>query len=145
MLRRATSAHIVLWLAVAGLFLALPVVAEEAKPAATEPSVAAGSGEEQRAAAAARCQKCGDGYCARSCENEFTCPADCAPQTTASAARCGKCGDGRCVPQCGETATSCPADCGATESSAATNDSTGKCEPSKRAESAQARPDPKRD
>lgn len=25
---------------------------------------------------------------------------------------CGKCGDGRCVPQCGETATSCPVDCG---------------------------------
>jgi hypothetical protein len=25
---------------------------------------------------------------------------------------CGKCGDGACVRQCGETATSCPADCG---------------------------------
>ena len=24
--------------------------------------------------------RCGDGYCARSCENERTCPADCAPQ-----------------------------------------------------------------
>jgi hypothetical protein len=27
-------------------------------------------------------------------------------------AMCGKCGDGTCVKQCGETATSCPADCG---------------------------------
>lgn len=27
-------------------------------------------------------------------------------------ARCGKCGDGQCVPQCGETAQSCPRDCG---------------------------------
>ena len=28
--------------------------------------------------AAASCQRCGDGYCARSCENAQTCPADCA-------------------------------------------------------------------
>jgi hypothetical protein len=27
-------------------------------------------------------------------------------------AMCGRCGDGACVRQCGETATSCPADCG---------------------------------
>ena len=25
---------------------------------------------------------------------------------------CGKCGDGYCAKQCGETATSCPKDCG---------------------------------
>jgi hypothetical protein len=25
---------------------------------------------------------------------------------------CGKCGDGYCAKQCGETATSCPSDCG---------------------------------
>lgn len=25
---------------------------------------------------------------------------------------CGKCGDGACVRSCGETATTCPADCG---------------------------------
>lgn len=25
----------------------------------------------------ASCQKCGDGYCAKSCENERTCPQDC--------------------------------------------------------------------
>jgi hypothetical protein len=31
-------------------------------------------GEQQGAAA---CQRCGDGYCARSCENAQTCPADC--------------------------------------------------------------------
>ena len=28
----------------------------------------------------AACQRCGDGFCARSCENERTCPQDCAPQ-----------------------------------------------------------------
>jgi hypothetical protein len=27
-------------------------------------------------------------------------------------AMCGKCGDGYCNPRCGETATSCPKDCG---------------------------------
>ena len=29
-------------------------------------------------------------------------------------AMCGKCGDGYCNPRCGETATSCPKDCGGT-------------------------------
>jgi hypothetical protein len=33
------------------------------------------SGEPQQSAAF--CQRCGDGYCARSCENAQTCPADC--------------------------------------------------------------------
>ena len=28
------------------------------------------------------------------------------------AAACGKCGDGYCNKRCGETATSCPRDCG---------------------------------
>ena len=28
---------------------------------------------------AAACQICGDGYCAKSCENALTCPRDCAP------------------------------------------------------------------
>jgi hypothetical protein len=32
--------------------------------------------------------------------------------TPAPAPACGKCGDRVCVPQCGETATSCPKDCG---------------------------------
>jgi hypothetical protein len=27
-------------------------------------------------------------------------------------ARCGKCGDGQCVASCGETAQTCPRDCG---------------------------------
>lgn len=26
---------------------------------------------------AGACQICGDGYCARSCENQYTCPRDC--------------------------------------------------------------------
>jgi hypothetical protein len=30
----------------------------------------------------------------------------------APAPACGKCGDGYCAKQCGETATSCPKDCG---------------------------------
>ena len=34
------------------------------------------SGEQEPAA----CQKCGDGVCARSCENERTCPQDCGPR-----------------------------------------------------------------
>lgn len=33
-------------------------------------------------------------------------------KTSVSAARCGKCGDGSCVKSCGETAQSCPIDCG---------------------------------
>ena len=33
---------------------------------------------------AARCQRCGDGVCAKSCENAQTCPQDCAPQPIAS-------------------------------------------------------------
>ena len=71
---------------------------------------------------AASCQRCGDGYCAPSCENERTCPADCratklaapapAPTVSVAAVRCGRCGDGQCVKSCGETATSCPVDCG---------------------------------
>lgn len=94
---------------------------------------------------AASCQRCGDGYCARSCENERTCPADCAPQTSA-ALRCGKCGDGRCVPQCGETATSCPADCGASELSVAPAqaDAARQCEPAE-TEPVAPKPDPKKE
>jgi hypothetical protein len=30
------------------------------------------------------CQRCGDGICAKSCENEWTCPQDCKPQTLRS-------------------------------------------------------------
>jgi hypothetical protein len=30
------------------------------------------------------CQRCGDGICAKSCENERTCPQDCKPQTSRS-------------------------------------------------------------
>ena len=26
---------------------------------------------------AGACQRCGDGYCAPSCENKYTCPRDC--------------------------------------------------------------------
>lgn len=88
--------------------------ADEQAPAT--PKVAdAPSATDQPTAVASRCQRCGDGYCARSCENEFTCPADCAPRSEV-AARCGKCGDGNCVRQCGETAETCPVDCGGSPS-----------------------------
>lgn len=91
----------------------------------------------------ASCQRCGDGYCAPSCENERTCPADCkstkltapapvpSPAAPVAAARCGRCGDGQCVKSCGETATSCPVDCGGSgepSSASAPTANTAKCE-----------------
>ena len=91
--------------------------------------------------AAASCQRCGDGYCAQSCENERTCPADCrstklaapapvpAAPALAAASRCGRCGDGQCVKSCGETATSCPVDCGGGGEPSAASTSTGKAAP----------------
>jgi len=33
------------------------------------------------------CQICGDGYCAKSCENAQTCPRDCAPGGGGTTAR----------------------------------------------------------
>lgn len=46
----------------------------------------------------------------------------------ASAASCGRCGDGQCVKSCGETAQSCPKDCGGiTTPSVATTVACGKC------------------
>jgi hypothetical protein len=36
--------------------------------------------------------------------------------TDGDAAFCGQCGDGFCNPRCGETAKSCPLDCGSTTS-----------------------------
>ncbi len=35
-----------------------------------------------------------------------------APVPAFATARCGRCGDGQCVKSCGETAQSCPVDCG---------------------------------
>ena len=40
----------------------------------------AASAIEQGGEEASACQKCGDGICARSCENERTCPQDCGPR-----------------------------------------------------------------
>jgi hypothetical protein len=40
----------------------------------------------------------------------MTAPAECA--STSQENFCGRCGDGQCVKSCGETATSCPVDCG---------------------------------
>lgn len=36
---------------------------------------------------ASACQICGDGFCARSCENAQTCPRDCAPGGGGTTAR----------------------------------------------------------
>ncbi len=36
----------------------------------------------------------------------------CEMRQDVAAAACGKCGDGYCNKRCGETATSCPRDCG---------------------------------
>ena len=47
---------------------------------------------------------------------------------TATAA-CGKCGDGYCAKQCGETAQSCPQDCGAVERLACGKCGDGRCTP----------------
>ena len=35
---------------------------------------------------AGACQICGDGYCAKSCENKYTCPRDCGGSTGTTAA-----------------------------------------------------------
>ena len=43
-----------------------------------------------------------------------------------SVAACGKCGDNYCNPRCGETATSCPRDCGGGGTTVAAN-ACGKC------------------
>jgi len=42
----------------------------------------AGGGE----TTAGACQRCGDGYCAKSCENKYTCPQDCGTSTGSTAA-----------------------------------------------------------
>ena len=44
----------------------------------------------------------------------LVCTPDAADADADAEAMCGKCGDGYCNPRCGETATSCPKDCGAT-------------------------------
>lgn len=130
------------------LFIVSPVVLQAApsdeQAPATAKAAAAPSDAGQPTAVAARCQRCGDGYCARSCENELTCPADCAPQPKVAAARCGKCGDGRCVPQCGETAQSCPVDCGGSET-ATTAGKGDACAAYKSAEPAAPRADAKKE
>lgn len=125
MCRKVWSPLMSLCLLLAALVVTLPAVAEEPS---SEPAAVTQSTEQQPTAVAARCARCGDGYCARSCENERTCPADCAPQTkTAAAGRCGKCGDGTCVKQCGETPESCPADCGYSSPSSATESQPVEC------------------
>ena len=106
---------------------ALPVVADQAKsdPPKNETTAAAAPATEQPTAVSSRCQRCGDGYCARSCENEFTCPADCAPKT-AAATRCARCGDGVCARSC-ENENTCPADCRSTKANAS-SEPAPKCE-----------------
>lgn len=118
MSRKLSPSLVPLCLLVA-LLVVSPVVLQAApsgEPEPATPKVVAAPAADQPAAVASRCQRCGDGYCAKSCENEISCPADCAPQPKVAAARCGKCGDGQCVRQCGETAETCPLDCGGSPS-----------------------------
>ena len=42
-------------------------------------------------------------------------------------AACGKCGDNYCNPRCGETATSCPRDCGGGGPTTVASNACGKC------------------
>ena len=37
---------------------------------------------------------------------------DCSSKSNILNTACGRCGDGQCVKSCGETPTTCPADCG---------------------------------
>jgi hypothetical protein len=39
---------------------------------------------------AGACQRCGDGYCAKSCENKYTCPQDCGGGGTGTATASGQ-------------------------------------------------------
>lgn len=92
------------------MFGATSLIAETAAPADAKTEVAN----------AARCGRCGDGACVKSCgETALSCPVDCGgvPQPSvatnqAAVEACGSCGDGWCVAMCGETAENCPSDCG---------------------------------
>lgn len=87
------------------------MIAESAVPSDSKTEVAS----------SARCGRCGDGSCVKSCgETAESCPVDCGggpgvpsvASTQAATPACGGCGDGYCVTMCGETAESCPSDCG---------------------------------
>ncbi|HEX9983902.1 MAG TPA: hypothetical protein VGF69_11610 [Thermoanaerobaculia bacterium] len=94
----------------------------------------------------ARCGRCGDGSCVKSCgETRETCPIDCggvgepsvAPaEVEVAAEACGRCGDGWCVAMCGETAENCPSDCGIIKPTveATPADCSATVEPAKKAE-----------
>lgn len=58
--------------------LAAPVFADDAPvPPAAKTAVECSTAPDGEAVASS-CQRCGDGYCAKSCgENEKTCPKDC--------------------------------------------------------------------
>lgn len=60
---------------------ALPQQEVVAAPSAPQPAVVNPATETKQAV----CQICGDGYCAKSCENEFTCPKDCKPSPSRTA------------------------------------------------------------
>ncbi len=48
-------------------------------------------------------------------------------ETIDEASACGKCGDNYCNPRCGETATSCPRDCGGGGETSVAATACGKC------------------
>jgi uncharacterized low-complexity protein len=57
------------------------------------------------------------------------CAIDQGSDVHSTAASCGRCGDGQCVPQCGETASSCPQDCGTTTAASCGRCGDGQCVP----------------
>ncbi len=59
---------------------------------------------------------CGDGICASPCEDATNCRADCCTAV---------CGDGYCCTRAGETAASCPGDCGGCSCTSWTNGACG--------------------
>lgn len=69
------------------VLFALAAFATQSAPPVKQPAVASQASDTKQAAS---CQRCGDGYCAPSCENEFTCPKDCKPSPSKAARPAGK-------------------------------------------------------
>jgi hypothetical protein len=102
-----------------GLLFSVAFVTPRSESSQTVMPEAAGSVDQSAAPTddgTEACQRCGDGVCARSCENERSCPQDCGGTTSECDVidddeACQRCGDGYCAKSC-ENARTCPEDCG---------------------------------